>query len=107
RGTRQVKYGERVSRTVGICANEIRAHDRRWGSKTLSSSDKLQALGNVYARRPAQMSKFGSPRPHGGTRTAIRRRRCRRNLRSAECFLSDSHEADGTRCRLEGITHQL
>jgi hypothetical protein len=31
--------------------NEIRAHDRRWRSKTLSSSDKLQALGNVYARR--------------------------------------------------------
>jgi hypothetical protein len=36
------------------------------------SADKLQALGNVYARRPAQMSKFGSPRPHGGTRTAIK-----------------------------------
>jgi hypothetical protein len=33
-------------------------------SKTLISSDQLQALGNVYARRPAQMSKFGSLRPH-------------------------------------------
>src|SRR5258707_13880612 len=51
---------------------KIRADDRRWRSKTLSSSDKLQALGNVYARSPAQMSKFGSPRPHGGTRTATR-----------------------------------
>jgi hypothetical protein len=49
------------------------------------------------------MSKFGSPRPHGGTRTAIRSRRCRRNPRSAEFFLSDCRPLQAVKSQSHGL----